>query len=169
MPMSRPSIHLKSASFNSPSPIASKSRFCKLFTTWIKTPPSGTRRNRHRNERVLKLPATGRLGRTVPSNYESSSSRDVRRILVKCAYGAAKSKTCLFHGCHKALTICRGHKKVIFVTDRRLLRFIYSLHQKPCHDSAINCEAPKIQRNASRWTRMRNEHNHLYPENSSVM
>ena len=85
----------------------------------------------------------------------------LRRVLIECAHGAARTDNCQFQGYHKALQVRRGYKRAIVATVHKLLRVIYSVLRtgKPYRDPETDYEAMMVKRNASRWIRMLETYN----------
>jgi len=101
-----------------------------------------------------------------PGNHQSAGKRRpgrtrkgnafLRRLLVECAHGAARTHGCQFHGYHKALTVRRGYKRATVATAHKMLRCIYAMlaNATVYHDPKADYEALMVKRNAPRWIAM---------------
>ena len=68
-------------------------------------------------------------------------------------YGAVRTKGSQFHEYHKALRVRMPYQRAILATAHRMLRTIVVMPRDslPYIDPDIDCEAPAVERNASRW------------------
>ena len=80
----------------------------------------------------------------------------LRKVLIECAHGAARTDNCQFQGYHKALRVRCGYKRAIVATAHKLLRVVYCVLRtgKPYRDPETDYEAMMVKRNAPRWIRM---------------
>ena len=98
-----------------------------------------------------------------PGNRESAGkrraahvragARHLRALLVGCAHGAARTRSCQFHAYHRALAARRGYKRAIVATAHKLVRVIFAVLRdgRPYRDPDVDYEALLVQRNAPRW------------------
>ena len=85
----------------------------------------------------------------------------LRKVLIECAHGAARTDNCQFQGYHKALRVRCGYKRAIVATAHKLLRVVYCVLRtgKPYRDPETDYEAMMVRRNAPRWIRMLETYN----------
>ena len=98
-----------------------------------------------------------------PGNDESAGKRrnartraganHLRRVLIGCAHGAARTKGCQFHARHQALKIRRGYKRAVVATAHQLARTVFAVLRdgQPYRDPEVDYEALVVRRNAPRW------------------
>jgi transposase len=89
-----------------------------------------------------------RSGKTTPGN------RYVRTVLCEIAWAAIRT-TSQFKSRYHSLVIRRGTKKAIIAIGHHVLKTVFVLlsRQVPYHDSTVDYEALRVQRNAPRWIR----------------
>ena len=59
--------------------------------------------------------------------HARAGARHLRALLVGCAHGAARTRSCQFHAYHRALAARRGYRRAIVATAHKLARVIFAV------------------------------------------
>ena len=130
------------------------------------------RANRVHHAKVdADLSASSRLWHR-PSELEvHPAPSTLRTVLIGCAHGAARTRDCQFHACHKALIVRRGYKRAIVATAHKLARTVFAVLRdgQPYRDPEVDYEALVVKRNAPRWLAKLAEFGILEPRDDGTM